>query len=101
MNNLNKIVLGNFLIHNNSLKKWRFITFLFLMAIIMIFSSHLVDKKIISISKLNNEISVLENEFLEKRKKVMKLKMESNIALLMKKKNIKSSKIPPKKIIIY
>ena len=101
MNNLNKIVLGNFLIHNNSLKKWRFVTFLFLMAIIMIFSSHLVDKKIISISELNNEISVLENEFLDKRKKVMKLKMESNIALLMKKKNIKSSKIPPKKIIIY
>ena len=101
MNNLNKIVLGNFLIHNNSLKKWRFVTFLFLMAIIMIFSSHLVDKKIISISELNNEISVLENEFLEKRKKVMKLKMESNIALLMKKKNIKGSKVPPKKIIIY
>ena len=66
----------------------------------MIFSSHLVDKKIISISDLKNEISVLESEFLENRKRVMKLKMESNIALLMKESNIKSSKKPPKKIII-
>jgi len=49
MNNLNKIILGNFLIEKGSFKKWRFVTVLFIMAVIMIFSSHLVDKKIISI----------------------------------------------------
>ena len=63
-------------------------------------SRDLVDKKIISIGDLKNEISVLESEFLENRKSVMKLKMESNIALLMKESKIKSSKKPPKKIII-
>ena len=66
----------------------------------MIFSSHLVDKKIISISDFKNEISVLESEFLENRKSVMKLKMESNVVSLMKERKIKSSKKPPKKIII-
>ena len=101
MSNINKIVLGNFLIEKSFFKNWRFVIFLFIMAIIMIFSSHLVDKKIISIGDLKNEISVLESKFLENRKSVMKLKMESNIALLMRDSKIKSSKQPPKKIIIY
>ena len=60
MNNLNKIILGNFLIENGSFKKWRFVTVLFIMAVIMIFSSHLVDKKIISIADIKYEISILD-----------------------------------------
>jgi len=100
MNSINKIILGNFLIEEGSIRNWRFVIFLFIMAIIMIFSSHLVDKKIISISDFKNEISVLESEFLENRKSVMKLKMESNVVSLMKERKIKSSKKPPKKIII-
>tara|TARA_B100000780_G_scaffold65373_2_gene42913 strand:+ start:7141 stop:7446 length:306 start_codon:yes stop_codon:yes gene_type:complete len=100
MNSINKIILGNFLIEEGSIRNWRFVIFLFIMAIIMIFSSHLVDKKIISISDFKNEISVLESEFLENRKRVMKLKMESNVVSLMKERKIKSSKKPPKKIII-
>ena len=100
MNQINRIVLGNFLIQKSSYKKWKFVIFLFIMAIIMIFSSHLVDKKIISISDFKYQISVLESEFLENRKRVMKLKIESNIVLLMKERNIKSSKQPPKIIII-
>jgi hypothetical protein len=68
MSNINKIILGNFLIEKGSFKKWRFVTVLFIMAVIMIFSSHLVDKKIISIADLKYEISVLESEFLENQK---------------------------------
>ena len=101
MNKINKIVLGNFLIEEGSLKNWRFIIFLFSLAIIMIFSSHSVDKKIISIADLKHEISVLESEFLENRKSVMRLKMESNVASFMKEREIKSSKNPPKKVIIH
>ena len=56
MNNLNKIILGNFLIEKGSFKKLRFVTVLFVMAVIMIFSSHLVDKKIISIADTKYEI---------------------------------------------
>ena len=100
MNSINKIILGNFLIEEGFIRNWRFVIFFFIMAIIMIFSSHLVDKKIISISDFKNEISVLESEFLENRKRVMKLKMESNVVSLMKERKIKSSKKPPKKIII-
>jgi len=100
MNKINKIILGNFLIEEGSLKKWKLVTFLFIMAIIMIFSSHSIDKKIILIGDLKNDVSVLESEFVENRKSVMKLKMESNVTSIMKEREIKSFNNPPKKIIV-
>ena len=66
----------------------------------MIYSSHSVDEKIILISDVKNEVSVLQSEFIDNRKKVMKLKMESNVASVMIDKKIKSSTSPPKIIII-
>jgi hypothetical protein len=99
-NKLKQIVLGNFLIDEGSFRKWRYVIFLFSMCLIMIYSSHLVDSKIIKISELKNETSVLKSDFIEGRKKVMKLKMESNVTELMFERQIKSSTIPPKKIVI-
>lgn len=99
-NNLKKILLGTFLVEEGSYKNWRFITFLFLLCLVMIFSSHSVDEKIILISDLKNEVSVLHSEFIDSRKKVMKLKMETNVADIMSDRKIKSSTNPPIKIII-
>ena len=97
---INKILLGNFLIEKNIFKNWRLVLYLFFMAIVMIFSSHLVDKKIIKISDLENDISYLESEFVENRKMVMKLKMQSNVISEMKSIGLKSYNIPPKKILV-
>ena len=99
-NKLKQIVLGNFLIDEGSFRKWMYVIFLFSMCLIMIYSSHLVDSKIITISELKNETSILKSNFIEGRKKVMKLKMESNVTDVMFEKGIKSSTIPPKKIVI-
>ena len=100
MSLINKILLGNFLIEENIFKNWKLVVYLFIMAIVMIFSSHLVDKKIIKISDLENEISYLESKYVENRKKVMELKMHSNVILEMKKIGLKSYNIPPKKILV-
>ena len=97
---LKKILLGKFLINEGSIKNWSYILFLFTMCLIMIYSSHSIDSKIIKIGDLKNEISVLQSNFISKRKEVMKLKMESNVSLLMNDRNIESSTTPPKKIII-
>ena len=99
-NKLKQIVLGNFLIDEGSFRKWMYVIFLFSMCLMMIYSSHLVDSKIITISELKNETSILKSNFIEGRKKVMKLKMESNVTDVMFEKGIKSSTIPPKKIVI-
>jgi hypothetical protein len=97
---LKQILLGKFLINDGSIKNWGYIFFLFTICLIMIYSSHLVDSKIIKISELKNEVSVLQSNFISKRKEVMKLKMESNVSFLMNDRNIESSTTPPKKIII-
>ena len=97
---LKKIILGKFLINEGSIKKWGYVFFLFAICLIMIYSSHSVDSKIIKIGDLKNEISVLQSKFINKRKEVMILKMESNVSLVMDERNIKSSTTPPKKIII-
>ncbi|MDB9901726.1 FtsL-like putative cell division protein [Flavobacteriaceae bacterium] len=99
-NSLKKIILGKFLINDGSLKNWGYVFFLFTICLIMIYSSHLVDSKIIKISELKNEISLLQSNFINKRKEVMILKMESNVLVVMNDRNIESSTIPPKKIII-
>ena len=94
-NSLKKIILGKFLINDGSIKNWGYV-----FCLIMIYSSHLVDSKIIKISELKNEISLLQSNFINKRKEVMILKMESNVLVVMNDRNIESSTIPPKKIII-
>ena len=70
------------------------------MCLIMIYSSHSIDSKIIRIGELKNETSILQSNFIESRKEVMKLKMESNVMNVMANRGIKSSTTPPKKIII-
>jgi hypothetical protein len=97
---LKKIILGKFLINEGSIKNWGYVFFLFTICLIMIYSSHSVDSKIIKIGDLKNEISVIQSKFINKRKEVMILKMESNVSLVMDDRNIKSSTTPPKKIII-
>ncbi|KRO88331.1 MAG: FtsL-like putative cell division protein [Bacteroidetes bacterium] len=99
-NNLKNILLGTFLVEEGSGKNFKFVIFLFLLCFVMIYSSHSVDEKIIIISDVKSEVSVLQSQFIENRKKVMKLKMESNVATIMKVRKIKSSTNPPKKIII-
>ena len=97
---INKILLGNFLIEKNIFKNWKLVVYLFIMAILMIFSSHMADKKIIKISDLENEISYLESKYVENRKKVMELKMHSYVISEMKKIGLKSYNTPPKKILV-
>ncbi len=98
---LNKILFGNFLINRGVSKNWKLVACFFVMAIIMIFSSHSIDKKIILISDLKNNITNLESQFIENRQKVMKLRMETNVALSMREKEIKNYNNPPLKIIVY
>ena len=72
----------------------------FFLAIIMIYSSHSVDRKIYDINKLNNELSGVENSYLKVRKELMNSKMESAIRKKLVDKKIKPSLDPPIKILI-
>lgn len=74
------------------------IIFISFLAVFMIASSHSADKKVHEIARLNNEVKELRSAFLDGRKKLMGIKMESSVIQEMKEKGLAPSLIPPKKI---
>ena len=92
------ILKGTFLISDDSFKNWRMIIFLSFLAVVMIASSHSADRKVHEIARLNNEVKELRSAFVDGRKKLMGIKMESSVLQKMSEKGIKPSVIPPKKI---
>ena len=94
------IIKGNFLINENSFGNWSFIIIFLVLSIVMISSSHAVDKKVHNISKLNEEIKSLRSEFVDTRSNLMQYQMESSILIKLNEKGIVSSKKPPTKIVV-
>jgi len=96
--NIIAILKGKFLISEDSIKNWRFILFASLLAVLMIASSHSVDKKVIDISNLNNDVKELKSEFVDTRSELQKLKLESAVTKKLEENGLYASKVPPKKI---
>ena len=94
------IINGRFIIEQTNLKNIRFIMFLFFLALIMIYFSHSVDTKIYKLNDLSNKLAMVENEFVDVRKEIVTLKMESNIKIQLYERGIGPSLNPPIKIII-
>lgn len=92
------IIKGRFLVSEDSLKNWRFIIFLSLLALVMISSSHSADKKVHQISKLNAQVKELKSEYVDVRMGLMQSKMESRIIATMEGKGLQPSSNPPKRI---
>ena len=94
------IINGRLIIEQTNLKNIRFVMFLFFLAVIMIYSSHSVDTKIYKLNDLSKKLVMVENEFIEKRKEIVKIKMESNIKIQLSNRGIAPSLNPPTKIVI-
>ncbi len=92
------ILKGKFLISGEAIKNWRLIFFLSLLAVIMIASSHNIDKKVHQITTLNNQVKELRSEFVATRAILQELKLESTIAEKVKQTGLLPSTVPPKKI---
>ena len=99
-NKIIDILVGKFLIEKINNDNIRFIFFIFSLAFFLIYSSHSVDSKVYQISKLNTEVSVIESNFIETRKKLMNLRVESAVRKKLYDKQIKPSLSPPFKILI-
>ena len=84
--------------NDDSLKNWRFILFLSVLALIMIASSHTADKKVHKISQLSKDVKELKSEYVDIRMKLMQAKMESEVIAAMAKRGLQPSITPPQKI---
>lgn len=89
---------ARFLIDDDSMKNWRFIVFLILLAIIMIANTQKYEQKVFKIAELTNKVKELRSEFVDRRSELMKLKMESTVSEKMQERQIFPSTVPPVKI---
>ena len=94
------IMRGSFLVDEKSASNWIYIFLFLILSLIMISSSHSVDQKVYKIASLNEEIKSLRSEFVDTRTRLMIYKMESSVKNRLSEQEIKSSKIPPVKIVI-
>lgn len=92
------LLKAKYLVDQGSMRNWRFIVFLIIIAILMIANSHNYEQKIYRISELESEVKELRSEFVDRRSELMELKMESTISKKMEEKQIYPSTVPPKKI---
>ena len=94
------ILLGKFLIDQINSNNLKLILFVFSMAFTLIFLSHSVDSKIYKINTLSNDVSAVESNFIDQRKILMNIRMESNIRKKLVDKNIEPSLKSPLKILV-
>ena len=99
-NKIINIIRGSFLVDEKSTSNWLYIFLFLVLSIVMISSSHSVDKKVYEIAALNEQIKSLRSEFVDTRTLLMTLKMESTVKNKRFEKGIKTSKKPPVKIVI-
>jgi hypothetical protein len=85
-----------FLVKDDALKNWRMILFVSFLALLIISSGHLADRKIFQI----NELKEMKSQFVEKRAYLMELKMESRVTESLREKGIKPAKTPPLRLVI-
>ena len=70
------------------------------LSLLMIYSSHSVDRKIHNIAQINESVKSLRSEFVDTRTILIKYKMESSVSKKINQLGIISSTEPPIKIII-
>ena len=95
------LLKAKYLVDEGSVKNWRFIVFLILVAMVLIANSHNYEQKVYRKTELNDEFKKLRSEFVDMRSQLMKLKMESTISKKMEPKGIYPASVPPKKIKVY
>ena len=90
-NEIKNILRGKFLVEGKEANRnWLLICFVFALALIVIASSHIVDKKVHQIAKLN--------EFVDVRSRLQRVRLESSLLEQLESKGLKQPEKPPQKI---
>ena len=73
------ILKGRFLVDDGSIQNWRFVLYLVFLAFVSISSSHWVNKKVVTINKLNEEVYNLKAQYTDAHRLLMKMQLEPEI----------------------
>ncbi len=94
------ILKGKFLVEDGASKSWCFVLFLAGLAIIMIYSIHLIEQKVVVGVELNKEVMGYKSEYTDLNKRLMRLKTESEVVKMAKKDGLKISQVQPYKLVV-
>ena len=92
--NILNLLKTTYLIDEGASKNWKFITFLFILATIMITASHQVDSKVYQIANSTQDLQRLKSEFVTIRSQLMHLKMKTAIEKKLLSTRIESPNKP-------
>ena len=92
------LLRGSFLTDESSFKDWRILIFVVVLLLIMIYSSHSADAKVVQIAELNKKKRELRAEDVDTSTELMRMKLESSIRDKVKSKGLFPAKKPPQKI---
>ena len=80
MKNVLSFLNIDFLLKEDSMKNWRMLFFISILAMISIASGHSADKKIYQIANLNNDLKRVKSKFVENKSQLMVLKLETRVS---------------------
>ena len=90
------LVKGDFLLNERVGKYAPFVFFLAFLAFISISSGHRVDKKVLKIAKMRNEVKELNSEYIETRSRLMIESTHTKVVQKAKEMGLEESKNPPR-----
>tara|TARA_B100000963_G_scaffold350530_1_gene360899 strand:- start:678 stop:986 length:309 start_codon:yes stop_codon:yes gene_type:complete len=85
----------DFLLKEDSMKNWRMLFFISILAMISIASGHNADKKIYQIANLNNDLKRVKSKFVENKSQLMFLRLETRVSQKLLEIGVGPSKEQP------
>lgn len=92
------LLRGSFLTDESAFKNWRVIIFVVSLLLVMIWSAHSADEKVVMISELNKKKRELRAEYIDTKTTLARMKLESTVRKRVEKYGLVPAKTPPQKI---
>lgn len=92
------VLKGRFLTDESSFKNWRIIIFVVGLLLVMVWSAHSIDEKVTKVSELHKKKRELREVYIDTKKTLALMKLESSIRKKVGKMGLVSAKTPPQKI---
>ncbi|MCB9202294.1 MAG: S-adenosyl-methyltransferase [Flavobacteriales bacterium] len=97
---LSSLLKGKFLVDEDAPQNWKFLFFIFFLGFLMVLSSHSLNNKVSEITKLKEQTDELKTQYAHTHSKLMKLRMESELAEKTRNDSLKSLEKNPSKIVV-
>ena len=95
---MNELYVDRLAPENLIVTSWRLVLFISVLAVLVVYSSHKIDQKVIGINRLNAELKDLRSRHIDMRTTLMTLSKTTNIAEEVSKNGLLYSSDAPFKI---